>query len=199
MKVYGYVRMTADSQDVEQQKTEIFHYAALNNLNIDEIIEEAVSVRKSYKDRTLGTLIENLKPRDVFIVCGFSNFSKKFLEIVEILAKIVEKQTYLHIATVKLELWDEQHFQLLADALQLVRQVAKSMISTNTKEGLARLKAEGKTLGRPKGTWKKNKLDGKEAEIKNFLSKNIAKSYIARMMGVSPQTMYCFIKTRGLD
>lgn len=49
-----------------------------------------------------------------------------------------------------------------------------------TKEGLAAARAKGKVIGRPKGVLGRSKLDGKEAEIRLLLSKEVSKSSISR-------------------
>jgi hypothetical protein len=57
-------------------------------------------------------------------------------------------------------------------------------LSEGTKEGFKRARAEGKLLGRPKGTTS-FKLDGKEREIKGYLSKGGNLANVARIFGVS--------------
>ena len=59
-----------------------------------------------------------------------------------------------------------------------------------TKEALARKKAEGVLLGRPKGSKSKvNKLTGRESEVKRLLEMNMTKSAIAKVMGVHRSTI----------
>ncbi len=62
--------------------------------------------------------------------------------------------------------------------------------------------------GRPKGSFGKSKLDGREAEIKRLLALEVSKASIAKITGVDKGTsmmidalrgtLYHFIKTRGL-
>jgi hypothetical protein len=68
-------------------------------------------------------------------------------------------------------------------------------VSTDRQEALARKRAEGVILGRPKGSKSKvKKLTGKETEIKNLLDKKISKSAIARILGVHRLTVAEFVK-----
>jgi len=86
---------------------------------------------------------------------------------------------------------------VLAFAFGLSAEIERNLISQRTKEALARKKAEGVILGRPKGSKSKvKKLTGKEAEIKNLLDKNVSKSAIARIMGVHRVTVNEFIKSQ---
>jgi len=77
--------------------------------------------------------------------------------------------------------------------------IERNLISQRTKEALARKKAEGGILGRPKGSKSKiHKLTGKEDEIKALLAKKISKSAIARILGVHRLTVADFIKSEKL-
>ncbi len=80
----------------------------------------------------------------------------------------------------------------------LFAEVERDLISERTREGLAKAKASGKTLGRPKGSLGVSRLDGKEDEIRQFIDLGVSKSAIARITGVSRQTLYHFIRTRGI-
>ena len=65
------------------------------------------------------------------------------------------------------------------------------------KEALARKKAEGVTLGRPKGrksSPEKYKLYGKETLIKELLKANVSKRKIAKLCKVDRNTLDRYIK-----
>lgn len=71
----------------------------------------------------------------------------------------------------------------------------RSMISQRTKRCLDRLRAEGKHIGRTKGSKNKStKLSGKTDLIKTLLSQNISKTQIAKMLKVDYSTLYKFLK-----
>ena len=73
---------------------------------------------------------------------------------------------------------------------------SRDLISERTKEGLATARAQGKMLGRPKGLPGKSKLDGKENDLRELLEKGLSISSIAKMLDVSRNALYHFIKTR---
>ena len=54
--IYGYIRVSTKEQDTDKQKFEIFNYAHYKGLKTDEIIEETISSKRSYKNRLLGQL-----------------------------------------------------------------------------------------------------------------------------------------------
>jgi DNA invertase Pin-like site-specific DNA recombinase len=84
-------------------------------------------------------------------------------------------------------------------ASRLSAEIERNMISHRTKEALARKKAGGTALGRPKGSLSKTtKLTGKEDTIREFISKKVPVSSIAKIMGVHRLTATNFIKSRQL-
>lgn len=83
--------------------------------------------------------------------------------------------------------------------LDLLPKIERNLISQRTKEALARKKAEGVILGRPKGSKSKvKKLTGKEAEIRVLQDKKVSKSAIARILGVHRLTVTEYIKFNNL-
>ena len=83
----------------------------------------------------------------------------------------------------------------LQDELKATAQEATKFSAEQTKEALARLKAEGKKLGREKGSLnRKHKLDGKQEEIKRMLSQKISQNKIAKLFGVSRLTMNKYVR-----
>jgi len=60
-KAKGYIRVSTDRQDVENQRLEILKRANEKGLGKVKSIEETVSGRRSWRDRELGKVIEGLK------------------------------------------------------------------------------------------------------------------------------------------
>ena len=88
--------------------------------------------------------------------------------------------------------------KVMVGLIALLAEVERDLLSQWTKAGLARARAEGKTLGRPKGSTGKSVLDGREAEIRGFLAKRVSKASLARILDVAPTTLGRFIVSRGL-
>ena len=88
--------------------------------------------------------------------------------------------------------------KVMTTMFALFAEVERDLISERMREGLAKARASGKKLGRPKGTLGVSRLDGKEHEIRQFVELGVSKTAIAKITGVSRSTLYNFMATRGL-
>ena len=195
MTVYGYIRVSTDKQETENQRFEILKYANEKKLGNVEIIEETVSGRKSWKDRELGKLIEKLQKGDVLIVTELSRLGRSMLEIMELLSILLRKGVELRVVKSNQVLKDDLHSKVFAMAFSIAAEIERELISQRTREALRRRKAEGKPLGRPKGSYS-SKLDRYRKQIEELLSKGVSISSIAKILGVPYSTMYAYVKSR---
>lgn len=197
--VYAYLRVSTDTQSLENQKYEILMYCDRNDLKIDEWVEEVVSATKHIKDRKVGELVKGLKTEDVLIVSELSRLGRNLMEVMHILHDCMEKQVKVFTIKEKYELGDNLNSKVLAFAFGLSAEIEQQLISQRTKEALARKKSEGKKLGRPKGSLSRHtKLSGKEDMIVELLRKKLSVSAIAKIFEVHRLTAHSFIKSRKL-
>ncbi|HEG0293145.1 TPA: recombinase family protein [Campylobacter coli] len=93
---------------------------------------------------------------------------------------------------------DDIATKVLATTLGMIAEIEREFISQRTKNALAKLKADGKKLGRPKGRAKNYKLDKYRNDIISYLEKGLNKTAIAKLIGVSVPTLNAFLKREGL-
>ncbi len=197
MKTYAYIRVSTDKQDLENQKFAILQYANDKKLGNVEFIEEAVSGRISWKNRKLKVLIDNLQTGDNLIVAELSRLGRSMLEIMELLSILLRKGVNVYVIKGNYELKDDIQSKVLTFAFSLASEIERELISQRTKEALAKRKAEGKKLGRPKGSYS-SKLDEKREYIEELLNKGVSISSISKILGVHYHTVRNYIKRRGL-
>jgi len=114
------------------------------------------------------------------------------LEILELAAK---KEISVHIVKTKMVMDGSIQATITATVLGLAAQIERELISSRTKEALAKRKAEGLPLGRPKGrTAKRTKLDDHRDDIYGYLKRGISKRSIAKLLNCSPTTLYSWFK-----
>ena len=194
---YGYIRVSSDKQTVENQRFEINHFAQKKGFKIDGWIEETISGTKNYDKRQLGKLLNRVNADDVIICSELSRLGRNLFMIMEILNTCMNKGCKVWTIKDRYRLGDDIESKVLAFAFGLSAEIERNLISQRTKEALARKRAEGIVLGRPKGRKSsKVKLTGKEQTIRDLLDAGVSKSEIARIFKVNRMTVSNFINER---
>lgn len=192
--IYGYIRVSTDKQTVENQRYEINQFCDKSILVVDKWIEETISGSKNVEDRKLGKLLKKMKKEDILICSELSRLGRNLLMIMSILNECMNRDIQVWTIKDNYRLGRDISSKVLAFAFGLSAEIERNLISQRTKEALARKKAEGVVLGRPKGRKStRTKLTGKEKEIQALLNKNVSKSAIGRILGVNRLTVTKFI------
>ncbi|KAA6347842.1 putative DNA-invertase from lambdoid prophage Rac [termite gut metagenome] len=199
--IYGYVRVSTDKQDCENQKLGVNAKAQQLELTVQKWIEDnGVSGTKEPEERALGGLLKKVKKGDTIIISELSRFGRSLYMVMRILEGLSKNEVnvYSHKDNFKLDNTIES--KVLAFAFSLAAEIERDMISRRTKEALARKRKDGAVLGRPLGAKSaKRKLDDKEQQIVEYLKKGLSYSAIARMTGTHRLTICDFIKRNELE
>ncbi|MDD4519613.1 MAG: recombinase family protein [Alphaproteobacteria bacterium] len=193
--IYGYIRVSTDKQDCENQKIGIEAKAKSLGLTIHKYIEDhGISGTKEPNERALGGCLKKLSAGDVIICSELSRLGRKLFMIMRILEHCMNCGAKVYTVKDGYELGDNIQSKVLAFAFSLSAEIERELISQRTRESLARIKAQGRKLGREVGSKNKShKLDGKEDVISNLLTNGISKRKIAKQLNVSVPTLYRFI------
>lgn len=196
---YGYIRVSSDKQTVENQRFEIGNFAYQNDIQVDGWIEETISGTKNYDKRELGKLLKKIKKDDLIICAELSRLGRNLFMIMEILNLCMSKECKVWTIKDNYRLGEDIQSKVLAFAFGLSAEIERNLISQRTKEALARKRAEGVVLGRPKGSKSsKVKLSGQEDVIRVLLERKVSKCEIGRIFSVNRMTVSAFIKNQGL-
>lgn len=191
---YGYIRVSTDKQTVENQRFEITNFAMRQGITIDGWIEETISGTKEFTKRRLGPLLDKAEKGDLIICAELSRLGRTLFMIMEILNMCMKKECRVWTIKDNYRLGDDISSKVLAFAFGLSAEIERNLISQRTKEALARRRAEGVILGRPKGRKSSRvKLTGREDEISRLLGSGWSKCRIARQMKVHRITLSKFI------
>jgi putative DNA-invertase from lambdoid prophage Rac len=200
--IYGYIRVSTEKQDYENQEHGILEYANRLKLGNVEFKEEKTSSREKLEKRFLWNLITRiLQEGDILLVSELSRLGRSTMEIMTIFKMLAEKKIETHVIKGGFIIGDEKKIEntVLIFAFGLAAEIERELISARTKEALAAKKAKGVKLGRPVGAKVKSKLDGKESEISALLDKGVPVASIAKIFDVARTTMVNFIEKRDLN
>lgn len=193
--IYGYIRVSTDLQTTENQRFEIINFANKNCIYIDKWIEETISGTKDVQERKLGKVLKKLKEGDIIVATELSRLGRNLLQIMSILHDCMKIGAKVWTIKDNYRLGDDIQSKVLAFAFGLSAEIERNLISQRTKEALARKKAEGVVLGRPKGR-KSNylKLSCHDKEIRSMLYCKCSYVDIAKKFGVHRTTVARYIK-----
>lgn len=188
--IYAYIRVSTEKQTIENQRYEIIQFAASKKFTINKWYEETISSSKKMEDRTFNTVLKKLTSDDILIISEISRMGRNLLQIMSILHVCMERKAIVYAVKEGYELGDNINSKVLAFAFGLSAEIERNLISQRTKEALARLKAEGKILGRPYGSRKKNpKLLLHSEFIRNKVSEGAKQIEIANALKVHRHTV----------
>ena len=193
---YGYIRVSSDKQTVENQRFEISNFCVKQNIKIDGWIEETISGTKAYQKRALGKLLKDVQKDDLIICAELSRLGRNLFMIMEILNICMTKECKVWTIKDNYRLGEDIQSKVLAFAFGLSAEIERNLIAQRTKEALARKRAEGVVLGRPKGRRtapEKHKLFGKRRLIEELVAAGQSKRAIARICKVHRNTLARFM------
>lgn len=195
--IYAYVRVSSDKQSVENQKFEINKYCTVAHISIDKWIEETVSGTVPFPKRQLGKLLKRISPDDLIITAELSRLGRNLFMIFEVLSYCIKRKCRLYSIKDNFQLQDSIETKVLAFAFGLSSEIERNLISIRTREALARKRAEGKVLGRPKGSRTSPELHplfGKEKLIRELIEDGVSKTKICKRVNCSRSTIYRYLK-----
>lgn len=198
--IYGYIRVSSDKQTVENQRYEIKQFCEKEKIVVNKWIQETISGAKIVNERKLGKLLKRMKRDDILICSELSRLGRNLLMIMGVLNECMNRDIKVWTIKDNYRLGNDINSKVLAFAFGLSAEIERDLISQRTKEALARKKAEGVILGRPKGSKSaKTKLTGQENKIQELLDKKVSYSAIGRILGVHRLTVSSFVKRHNIN
>lgn len=172
----GYARVSSVGQELSVQR-ELLDKAGCNS-----IFEEKVS-GKNMERRELTLLLRTIRTGDNVVVTKLDRLARSMRDFWSIYDQINEKGASLTILNMGLET-DSPQGRLMMGILSSVAEFERELIKERQADGIAKAKAKGKHLGRPKLT-----EETKKSTMK-MIAEGIAKPIIAKQLGIGVSTVY---------
>lgn len=199
MTVYAYYRVSTDKQDYESQKVGVVEYAKRNGLTIDkEVIDDGVSGTVLAKDRKLNTILKKAVKGDTVITSELSRLGRSTADVINTCQLFVKKGVNCYLIKQGMAIDNTPMGKMMIAILGAFAEMERDLISQRTKEGLARVKATGKVLGRRVGSGGYSKLDDKEEEIRKLIDKGYNKNQLAKKFKVSFCCIQKFLSNKNI-
>lgn len=198
-KVIAYLRVSSSKQTVESQKRGIMEYCCQHGIKIDKWHEYTISSTRSKAERGIDELLDSVDSGDSLIVSEVSRLGRSLGGVITTIDTLRNKGVRLVAVKegIDTENGGGMTTKIMINVFALLAEVEKDLRTQRSVEGQARYMEEGGIMGRPKGS-KSSKLDDRVEEIKELLAKDVSQASIAKIIGVSKQSMNYFIKSRGL-
>ena len=159
-KILAYLRASTDKQDLSNQKLEILEFARRQGLRVDEYVELTISSRKTSKQRRIDELVQRLEETDTLIVTELSRLGRSTAEVIALVNALVERNIRLVAIKQNLDISrQDMNSKIIITLFSLFAELERDLISLRTREALAAKRAQGRPLGKPKGTLQKSKFD----------------------------------------
>ncbi len=194
-KNIAYLRVSTVAQDLDNQRHGICDFIEREGIQPIKFVHEKVTGKTPVSDRDLGKkVIPDLQQGDTLIVSELSRLGRNMIEIMGVLDDLIKKGVKIYAVKGGYRLDGSLSSKILSMVLLMAAEIERDLISQRTKEALARRKAEGKPLGRPKGSYGASKLDKHGDRIQELVSCGVSKAAIGRMFGATCQTVDTWIQ-----
>lgn len=164
MKIAIYCRVSTQDQELDNQKIPLIEYAKRMGWEYT-IFEEKESTRKTrpVQYELYNKLLR--KEYDGLLIYKFDRWARSTQELITHIEALINKNINIYSYSEAIDLSSSMGKAMLT-ILSAFAQLERDLIRERTKAGLARAKAWGKKLGRPKGSKDKKKRKQKTPPAK---------------------------------
>lgn len=195
--IYGYICAHEHVEQVELEK-ELARYASSKGIQIDKLVKDSQDNKTNWRRRDIYSMLQNAKRGTEVIVYEAGDVARSTSQVLEALEVFLSKGVILHLVKYN-QIFTAENTVDIKQFLELMQHIESDFVAKRTTEALARRRAAGLPLGRPKGKQNKTlKLDKHKKDIQRYLQLRISKASIAKLINCHPQTLYNYMEKRNL-
>lgn len=191
MATFAYGRVSTADQTTENQKLEI--QAA--GYSVDYwFADEGVSGSVSAKERPqFSKMLDKIRDGERVVVTKLDRLGRDAQDVGATIKLLASRKIEVIVLQLgKLDLTSAAG-KLMLTMLAAMAEMERDLLIERTQAGLARAKAQGKTLGRPSVT-----SDKQRQEMKDMHSKGTSISALSRAYGISRASVMRIVKPEGI-
>ncbi len=189
MAIVAYIRVSTQEQNTKVQKHELLDYAQKNKIIIDEFITVEISSRKSQEQRKIDHLKSVLNSGDTVIATELSRLARSMIEILNLIEYFKQNNiTVIFTKQPELSTTKDNALQsLLFSIYGYFAETERELISQRVKGGIANARANGKQIGRIKGSTGKSIFDTYYDKIKELKELGVTNKRIREYINVGTE------------
>lgn len=197
MKIIAYLRISTDKQDEASQRQIIADSLKGEPLALFEWVADTASGGTPWQSRAIAGALASLSAGDTLIVSEISRIARSTVGVLTFLQAAAEKGVTVIAVKSGIRLDGSTASKIVVTVLAMAAEIERDLLRERTKAALDARKARGLPVGRQSGALgKRNKLNGRMAEIQPLLAAGVAQAAIARVLGVSRQTLHTYLSNR---
>lgn len=183
-----YVYVHQEGAENSESRAQLEHYLKQNGLTVDQLVEDSQPTKLHWTERAINRVVKQMRKGDALVVYEPNHIACSTSQILEILTIAATRGVAIHFIKYDVVVKNDGNTQHL---LNIISKIESDFVSKRTTQALARRKAAGLPLGRPRGRQNKSlKLDKFKDEIEKYMSLGISKASIAKLVACHPQTLY---------
>lgn len=196
MRTIAYLRVSTDKQDEASQRQIIMAKCKAWDWDGEIMwISDTASGAKPWGERAIATALGLCEKGDRILVSEISRIARSTVGVLTFLQAAAEKGVTVDAVKSGIVLDGSTASKIVVTVLAMAAEIERDLLRERTKAALDARKSRGLPVGRqPGATGKKNKLDGRWQEIEPLLNAKVAHTAIARVLGVSRQTLHTFLQ-----
>lgn len=178
MAIFGYGRVSTNQQTTDNQKIELEN----SGFKIDYwFTDNGISGKTSASQRPeFSRLLTQIRDGETLVVSKLDRLGRDAVDVLQTVRNLADRNIQVIVLQLGKTDLSSPTGKLLLTMLTAVAAMERDLLIERTQAGLARAKAEGKTLGRkPKTT------EDQRVVIRDQLNSGISVSQVARDYGIS--------------
>jgi len=178
MRLIGYVRVSQEDENPENQRFAIYEWGARQGHRIEDVfMDVGISGAVPPQERPgFKRVLERLEDADGIVVYALDRIARSLIELFEVVKLMEAKgKVVVSIREEWLQQLDPRMRGLIIAILGWAAEMERELVRERTREALRRLKAEGKRLGRPRTITENTAMEAISKVEKGYTLKDAAK------------------------